>query len=426
MSSPPNGTRTQPRGRAASVTRRFARVLALLASALVVLVAIILVVASLIYPVEYVRRIVLWGESDVGDYLHNFPQRPLHASAQPFTFDVALDEARVADVFTSALGVDDFEGFLESSKTQAFIVIQDDAILYEGYFNGAQRDSMMTSFSVAKSWDSALVGMAIDDGYISGVNAPITDYLPELADRDPRFAQITIRNLLMMASGIEYQHDRPLLLNGDGALTTYHPDQRKLALETLNIADPPGQYFLYDTYHPQLLGMILERATGMSVTQYTQRKLWDGLGMEFDGAWCLDSTEDGFEKMEAGLNARAIDFAKLGRLFLQNGSWERQQVLSSSWVRESTSLDPATANADYYPDPYGQEVYSNGRGWYKYFWYGAARDDGTYDFAARGDHGQFIYVSPAHRLIIVRNGLEWGIPGTEWFWGFYNVASLLS
>lgn len=408
-----------------SVLRRAARPLGWLVGVFVLLLALVLVVASLIYPVEYVRRVVMWNESDVGDYLHNFPHRPLDAAAQPFSFDVALDEGRVSDAFTSALGVDDLGAFLESSQTQAFIVIQDDAVLYERYFNGAQRDSMMTSFSVAKSFDSALVGMAIDDGYLPGVDVPVTDYLPELADRDGRFGQITIRNLLMMASGIAYEHDRPLLLNGDGPLTTYHPDQRKLALETLQIADPPGQYFLYDTYHPQLLGMVLERTTGMSVTAYTQQKLWDPLGMEFDGAWCLDSQESGFEKMEAGLNARAIDFAKLGRLFLDNGSWDGHQVIPADWVAESTTVDPAVQNAAYYADEYGTEIYNGGQGWYKYFWYGAARDDGTYDFWARGDRGQFIYVSPAHRLIIVRNGLDWGIPGHQWVQAFYDAATRL-
>jgi len=405
--------------------RRWPRRLAWLVGALVLLLALPPLIASVVYPVEYVWRILTWGESDVGDYVNNFPQRPLHASGNPFRFDSAPDEARVSDAFEAAFGVDDLAEFLASTETQAFIVIQDDAILYEGYFNGAQRDAMLTSFSTAKSFDSALVGMAIDDGYLPGVEVSITDYLPELLDRDPRFADITIRNVLMMASGIAYEDDRPLLFNGDGALTTYHPDQRMLALETLSIAEPPGQHFLYDKYHPQLVGLILEQVTGRSVTEYTQRRLWDELGMEFDGAWCLDSEASGFEKMEAGLNARAIDFAKLGRLFLRNGDWDGRQVVSAAWVAESTSIDVGSHRPDYYSDEFGHEVYDEGTGWYKYFWYGSSRGDGSYDFAARGDHGQFIYVSPAHQLIIVRNGLEWGIPGRDWYHAFYEAAGRL-
>jgi CubicO group peptidase (beta-lactamase class C family) len=93
---------------------------------------------------------------------------------------------------------------------------------------------------------------------------------------------------------------------------SYYPDQRKISLENTHIIDPPGQYFLYNKYHPQLLGMILERATGMSVTNYLQTRIWDPLGMEFGGSWSTDSEAFDFEKMETGVNARAIDFAKFG------------------------------------------------------------------------------------------------------------------
>ena len=178
---------------------------------------------------------------------------------------------------------------------------------------------MVTSFSVAKSFVSTLVGIAIEEGAIHSLDDPITDYLPELLERDRRFEQITIRHLLLMSSGLEYDESGSFMFNGDDPLTTYHPDQRHLALTNTRIGGPPGRSFSYNKYHPQLLGLILERATGMSVTAYTQSRLWDPLGMEFDGAWTLDSDASGFEKMEAGLNARAVDFAKLGRLFLHEG-----------------------------------------------------------------------------------------------------------
>lgn len=128
---------------------------------------------------------------------------------------------------------------------------------------------------------------------------------------------MTIRHLLTMTSGLGYQAFRWGLFNGDDPLTTYYPDQRRLSLSTPEFVDTPGERFRYNKYHPQLLGMIIERTTAMSVTEWTQTRLWTPLGMAFDGAWYLDSTDSGFEKMEAGLNARAIDFAKLGHLFLE-------------------------------------------------------------------------------------------------------------
>jgi CubicO group peptidase (beta-lactamase class C family) len=389
------------------------------------LLALALLIAILIYPFEYVRRVIAWGESDVRDYLENFPQRRLEAAPEPFYFDEAPDEKRVSELFERILQVDDFEAFLEANDTQAFIVIEDDAILYERYLNGAVRDSMMTSFSVAKSFTTALIGIAIEEEYIGSVDDPITDYLPELAERDQRFGEITIRDLMMMAAGLEYQDMRPALLNGDDVLTTYYPDQRQLALEHTQIVDPPGQYFLYNKYHPQLLGLILERATGVSVTEYTQEKLWDGLGMEFSGSWSLDSEASGFEKMEAGLNARAIDFAKLGRLYLQNGSWDGVQVMPAEWVAESTQVDPSRQRDTYYPNEMGQIIFDTLQGYYKYMWYGYARDGDEYDFAAEGDHGQYIYVSPYKNLIIVRNGTEYGSDQSwyDWIESFYQFAS---
>jgi CubicO group peptidase (beta-lactamase class C family) len=404
--------------------KRPVKVLLVGLAVLLVLFLLPLLIAVLVYPPEYIYRLVAWGNSDYGDYINNFSMSYLEPASEPFTFTPAPD-SRVAKTFAAGLGVDDFPAFLAANDTQAFIVIQDDQILFEQYFNGMARDTLLTSFSTAKSFDSALVGIAIAEGYINSVEDPITTYLPELAERDPRFNDITVRHLLLMASGLEYQGLRPALFNSDDFITSYYTDQRKAALEFTNISDPPGQYFLYNKYHPQLLGLILERTTGRSVTDYTQEKLWDPLGMEYGGGWSLDSTESGFEKMEAGLNARAIDYAKLGRLYLHNGNWNGKQVVPAEWVAESTQPDPELVRPDYYPDEFGQLIYDQLGGYYQYMWYGYLRDGVANDFAAEGDHGQYIYVSPHKNLIIVRNGLEYGAEMTisRWIELFYAFAS---
>jgi CubicO group peptidase (beta-lactamase class C family) len=407
---------------------RILRVLAGLTVALAGVVVLVLVFGVVTYPFQYVRRLIAWRDSDQGDYLYHFPQRALEPAPIPFRFYESPREEDVTGLLEEIFQVESFDELMEDSGTQAFIVVQDDTILYEGYFNGAQRDTMVTSFSAAKSLVSALVGIAIDEGYIQSVEDPITLYLPELAERDPRFGQITIHDLLMMAAGFEYQAFRPTIFNSDDMLTTYYPDQRKAALEFTQILDPPEEYFLYNKYHPQLLGLILERTTGVSVTEFTQTRLWDPLGMEFGGSWSLDSEESGFEKMEAGVNARAIDFAKFGRLFLNDGNWNGEQLISSRWVGDSTQIHPSTHHDGYYAVD-GQTLYSKLRGYYSYMWWGLLRGEDEYDFAARGDHGQFIYVAPGKNLIIVRNGPDWGFPGsdaqagTQWMQAFYQFVS---
>ncbi len=385
-------------------------------AAVIVLIPILaggawLLAASVLYTPGYVARVIAWGESDVSDYLANFPKRPLTASRNPRPFPVALDEDRVEGVLASALAVPDVDAFLADTQTQSLIVVVDDNVVFERYANGWRRDSMVTSFSVAKSFVSTLVGIAIEEGAIGSLDDPITEYLPEIAQRDPQFTEITIRHLLLMSSGMDYQESGWFLFNGDDPLTTYHPDQRALALANTRILGPPGESFRYNKYHPQLLGMILERTTGMSVTAWTQSRLWDPLGMEFDGAWTLDSEAAGFEKMEAGLNARAIDFAKLGRLFLHDGEWDGTRIVSPEWVATATGVDPTDRARGAPP----------GRT-YGLMWWGVERASGPPDFYAAGDHGQYIYVSPQNCVVIVRTGVEYGTSSSHWVGAFTRAA----
>jgi CubicO group peptidase (beta-lactamase class C family) len=228
---------------------KLAKVFRILGIALLSVIVLWFGIATLIYSPTYVYRTVFWQESDAFDW-QKFPNRPLTASADPYHF-AEMPDPRVEETFEQVSGAEDWNAFLEENDTQAFIVIQDGTLVYENYFNGTQRDSIVTSFSVAKSFTSALIGIAIDEGYIESVDDPITIYLPELAERDPRFNDITIRHLLLMASGLDYEEFRPLLFNSDDILTSYYPDQRKISLENTHIIAFPGEYFRYNKYHPQ-------------------------------------------------------------------------------------------------------------------------------------------------------------------------------
>jgi CubicO group peptidase (beta-lactamase class C family) len=407
MSEEKNREKTPGAAKQKKVIRNLGKIALWSLAALVGLVGLVLIWAFLSDPAEYLARSIAWGDSDVYDY-QKFPSRPLAASSTPFYFKEEPAEAMVQALFEQNPAISDLDNFLEQTQTQAFIVIQNDSILYERYFNGASRDTIVTSFSCAKQWDSALIGAAIDDGYIQSVNDPITDYLPELAERDPAFAEITIYDLLRMSSGIEY--DGLGGLDGDDSKTYYYPDLRKLALEETTVIDSPGSGFLYNNYHPLLLGIILERSTGMSVTDYLETRIWRPIGMEFDGSWSLDSEASSFEKMESGINGRAIDFAKFGRLYLNNGVWDGTQVLPADWIVESTS--PDTVSVGYLP-------------YYKYGWESKVRGDSDYDYYAEGHYGQEIYVSPHSNLIIVRNGVAYGEFGQYWPDIFYQFATAI-
>jgi CubicO group peptidase (beta-lactamase class C family) len=392
---------------------------------LLALVVVWAAAGAIVYSPTYVGRVLTSGQSEFSDYVDGFPLRAIPASSRPAPFASDPDEDRVRAELGRIFGVDDLEAFLADADSQAFVVIADDAVIYERYFGDTTRDSMLTSFSVAKSFVSVLVGIAIDEGHIGSVDDPITTYLPELSERDPAFEDITIRDLLRMASGLEYMDLRWWLLNGDDPLTTFYPDQREIALTNTHIVEGPGEHFDYNKYHAQLLGMILERATGVSVTEFTRTRLWEPIGAEFDAAWALDSEESGFEKMESGFNARAIDYAKLGRLMLDGGRAGDTQVVSAEWLAESTALDPATHTAEYYSRSFSPHVYDGGAGYYAYMWYGMLRTGAPSDVVAEGDRGQIIFVSPANGVVIVRNGTDFGIPLGEWVDAFFRLSDAL-
>jgi CubicO group peptidase (beta-lactamase class C family) len=339
-----------------------------------------------------VARAIIWMESDYDDP-GRFPARVIEAGPAPYTYRTGpgYPEGIPADVLP---GQPDLAAFLETSETTAFLVIRGDELIYERYFNGSAHEATQTSFSVAKSFASALVGHAVADGFIGSVDEPITRYIPELLERDPRFGRITIRHLLSMSSGLGYGEAQ--VPWSDDALTYYAADLRRLALERSRIEEQPGRRFRYNNFNPLLTGLILERATGRTVSEYLSETLWRSLGAEADASWSLDSVRSGFEKMESGINARAIDFAKLGSLFLARGYWRGEQVLPDRWVELSTAY---TAETDPSLD-------------YQYGWW-TFRDEELGDFyAAHGQYGQFIFVFPSQDIVVVRHGRSEG--GVDW------------
>jgi CubicO group peptidase (beta-lactamase class C family)/murein DD-endopeptidase MepM/ murein hydrolase activator NlpD len=360
-------------------------------------------------------RAIIWLESDVEDY-KRFPSRTINNTPPIYYFKQIPGDSPYSSIFeTISYQQDDqeisadFEYFLESTDTTAFLVIKDEVLLYQGYANGYNANSIQTSFSVSKSFVSALVGIAIDEGYIDSIDDPIKKYIPELINRDQRFNQITIKHLLTMSSGIQYKE--AFSPWSDNAITYYAPDLRAAALSCA-IVTAPGKEFLYNNYNPLLLGLILERTTGQSVSQYLEDKIWEPLGMESPASWSLDSEVSGFELMGSGSNARAIDFAKFGLLFLNKGNWHGQKIISSDWIEESTRADTITDPALFY----------------QYLWWVTAWEtdpgDVHYRYVAVGKYGQYIHIFPEQELIFLRFGKSEG--GVNWGLVFEDLAARIA
>lgn len=348
-----------------------------------------------------VYRTVVYNHSGIDDY-RIFPQRRLTAAPQPFRFREGghKGNAPLPVSFGSRHDVPLSE-LLSATGTVAFLMVKDDAIMFEQYFEGFDRATPSLSFSMAKSFLSVLAGCAIADGYLKSVDQPVTDFVPEL--REKGFASVTLKHLLQMTSGIDYaENDFPLGLH----VRFYYTDRLEQEILNLRLREPPGTRFIYKSGDAYLLTLALKRALGgKSITAYMQERLWQPLGMEYDGIWSIDHAPDGLEKTGCCLAATARDFAKIGQLYLNKGQWDGRRIIPEEWVTEPTRIDTAKGSA-----------------WeYQYMWWRVSRD--RPDFMAIGHLGQFLYVNPAARLIIVRLGAgTGGLSLEEWKAVFISLS----
>ena len=187
------------------------------------------------YIRAFIRR-----DANVKDYLY-FPERIIHKSDNVYEFKKETNPL-VEDKLEKLLNVDDFQTFINKTRTQSFMVIKDNNIIFEAYGSGYNQDSIVTSFSVAKSFDSAMIGKLIEQGKIKSEYQPITDFIPELVVRDKRFCSIRICDLLGMCSGISYDEK----FKDDDTKTYYDPDLRSLAIYKTEIGSEPGKESLYN------------------------------------------------------------------------------------------------------------------------------------------------------------------------------------
>ncbi|MFT4686016.1 MAG: CubicO group peptidase (beta-lactamase class C family) [Neolewinella sp.] len=318
----------------------------------------------------------------------------------------------------------------DETRTTAFMVIRNDTILYEQYFQGyAQRD-ISTFFSVSKSITSLMVGIAVDEGLIKDINDPITAYIPELREADPMFKNLTVRHLLDMRSGLDYKesYSNPF---ADMAKLYYGHNQLK-QLSKLGFKYEPGTVHQYQSASTALLGIMVEKVSGMDMGKYLEQKVWQPMGMEFPAKWSLDDKHNRSAKGYAGVAATARDLAKIGRLYLKGGDWNGQQIISADWVK--ASVTPNLENGNYQYQWYGIGNVAQRGGQELVFPDSlsavAAADTfriahtlvdekersepatyhihlATDEFYAQGILGQILYVDPSSNVIVVRLGEKW-------------------
>ncbi len=390
--------------------RRLLKLGGLLLGALVLVLLAWAVVAG---PVT-VLRVLRYGDTNIDDYSH-YPGRELQPAVTALPWPRAEGTMQLpASTLAGYGGQTDLDGLLAANDTIAFVVASEGAILYERTFQGHAPSAISQLFSVSKSVTSALVGMAIADGYLEDIEQPITAFIPELAAQG--FTQVTLHDALTMTSGSRYQeNDNPF---GEHVILNYTPrlEEKILAFET---EAPPATVFRYKSGDNALLGLALARALGSeSITQYAQRRLWTPLGMQDRAVWTIDHEGDGLEKTWCCLATSARDLARFGQLYLNQGTWDGRQIVPASWVAQSTRGHVPPGE---WPDDYLAAGWHN----YGYQWWLASEAAG--DYFALGKDGQFLYISPATETVIVRLGWSQGdLFSSEWVALFQAIAEAAS
>lgn len=316
--------------------------------------------------------------------------RTVHKAIQATTF--AKEPQPLPTSFTYGGKAINLQQFLKDQYTTGMIIIKDNKIAFEDYWLGNNDKSVVISWSVAKSMISALIGIAVDEEHIRSINDPVTDYVPFL--KGTGYDNVPIKHVLQMSSGIGFNEnyaDFHSDINRLGRLLALNTSIDEFVASLKNIREP-GTYNQYVSMDTQVLSMVLREVTGKTIAEYMEEKLWKKIGTESDGYWLIDNK--GVEIVFGCYNAVLRDYARFGLLYLNNGECNGERVVPDVWVRASVTpdaphLQPGNNPLSYWVLGYG------------YQWWIPQNPEG--DFLAVGVAGQYIYVHPAHGLVIAKS-----------------------
>ena len=373
--------------------------LTMLKKTLLILLGVLLgsmLIGGLYFRGELVRLsivLTMFEPDNISENFRSFPDFIGTSTVVKSPTPEVLPQAKsieLPDQFKLADSVVRTSAFLEHTNTDGLLIFQGDSVRYEYYGNGFEDRDVHISWSMCKSLVSGLIGIALDEGAIGGIEELAITYVPELEGSG--YEDVTIKNLLQMSSGIRFNEDYGDFNSDINRMGRYFALGMPMAdfAQSLTNEKVPGTYNHYVSIDTQVLGMILVSATGKTITDYTQEKIWNDIGAQDDAYWIIDNA--GMEFALGGFNATLRDFAKLGILYLDSGRWNGEQLIPEAWVLESTTPQ----------DPHVQERIEDGvkKDGYGYQWwipYGANDEKmmiGVYD--------QFIYIDPDKDAVIVK------------------------
>lgn len=285
--------------------------------------------------------------------------------------------------------------WLVDSSTTALVVIKGDDLVYEGYYQGTGEFDQRISWSMAKSFLSAIFGVAVYDGLIPDLNAPVTDYVPSLIGTG--YEGVSIKNVLQMSSGIHFNEDYGDFnsdINRFGRIMALGGSFDDFA-GSFSSNREQGTYMHYVSIDTHVIGMVLRAATGQSIVEYFDEKLWSKLGSERDAIYVTDSR--GEPMVLGGLNLITRDYARLGKLYRDFGFYNGEQVIPAQWIEDSITPDAPHLMP-------GKRDSSSTTLGYGYQWW--IPEEADQEFLAVGIYGQYIYINRALDVVIVKNSAD--------------------
>lgn len=336
-------------------------------------------VVYLLLP-KYLQRVIVYGLTDIYDYkiFHNNKIQKAD-TIKPWAISKCYNQDNIFKKY---------QDYFEKLGTVGFLVIQNDSIVHESYFEGHSDSTLSGSFSAGKTIIAMLIGCAIDDGYIKSVDEKVCKYIPEY--NNPSNCNLTIKDVLTMSSGLNWEE----AYSSPTSVTTkaYYGDDLWNLLKDLKVKEQIGKEFKYLSGNAQLLGFILKKATGKSIAEYLQEKIWKNIGSEHDAFWSLDK-KDGMEKSYCCFNGILRDYARFGKLLLANGNWYGKQLISESYMKAMTS------SASYLKNPLNNQNVD----FYGYQTW-ILNYKGMKIPYMRGIGGQYVYAIREKNAIVVRLG----------------------
>lgn len=316
------------------------------------------------------------------------PTKTIHRGENTFQF-LKEDNAALEGSFCFEGVSYPLETFMEDTRTLAMVAVKEDVIRYENYFSGGNEATVFSSNSMGKSFVSALMGIAVSEGYVDSVEDPVGKYIPEFAGTE--LENIPIRACLMMASGINFDEDRDM--SGFSMRTLMGTPAMKV-IAKYGTQEEPYTYRRYLSINTEILGQVIVNATGRSLAEYMEEKLWKRIDAAHDAFWTLSN---GTELAMGGLSVSMRDYVRFARLYLHEGAYNGEQILDREWVRASMDVSEEFAKPGANNDAYNAIGYG-------YQWWIPEGNQG--EFMAIGVYGQWIYVNPSKQVIIVKTSAD--------------------